>query len=111
MAPHTPELARQALRSHLINGRTSRKGQHLENETLETQPNHHFPVIFVAAVLWFPCHKTIYEMSSSKDGDITCPSGVRLHLSYSSLATRASNCSPGDDAHCGDGRVRVRPFS
>src|SRR6266436_3740336 len=53
-------------RSHLINGWTSRKGQHLENETLETQPNHHFPVIFVAAVLWFPCHKTIYEMSSSK---------------------------------------------
>jgi hypothetical protein len=52
-------------RSHLINARTSRKEQHLESETLETKPNHHFPPVFVAAVLWFSCHKTIYEISSS----------------------------------------------
>ncbi len=51
-------------RSHLINTRTSRKGQHLQNETLETQPNHHFVAVPAATVLWFSCHKSIYEITS-----------------------------------------------
>src|SRR5258708_19834968 len=52
-------------RSHLINARTSQKGRHLQDETVETQPNHHFPPDFITAGLWFPCHKTIYEITSS----------------------------------------------
>jgi hypothetical protein len=54
-------------RSHLINARTSRKGRHLQDETVETQPNHHFPSDSIAAGLWFPCHKTIYEITSSSN--------------------------------------------
>ncbi len=37
-------------RSHLINAWTLRKAQHLEGETLETQPNHHFPGRFRCGV-------------------------------------------------------------
>src|SRR5437899_2335532 len=52
-------------RSHLIKARTPWKGRHLQDETVETQPNHHFPPDSITAGLWFPCHKTIYEISSS----------------------------------------------
>src|SRR5271170_2060607 len=52
-------------RSHVINAWTSRKRQHLQNEKLESQPNHHFPPFSVAASLWFSCHKTIYKITSS----------------------------------------------
>src|SRR5260370_4627212 len=52
-------------RSHLINARTSRKGRHLQDETVETQPNHDFPPDSITADLWFCCHKTIYEITSS----------------------------------------------
>src|SRR5258707_2344603 len=52
-------------RSHLINARTLRKRRHLLSETVETQPNHRFPPVPVAQVLWLACHRTIYETSSS----------------------------------------------
>src|SRR5712692_9329683 len=52
-------------RSHLINARTSRKRGNLRRETVQTQPNHHFPLVSVVRVLWFFCHKTIYEITSS----------------------------------------------
>jgi hypothetical protein len=52
-------------RSHLINTWTSRKGRRLQSETLETQPNHHFPPVAITRVLWLSCHKTIYEITSS----------------------------------------------
>src|SRR5713101_6395628 len=51
-------------RSHLINARTSRKRGNLRRETVQTQPNHHFPLVSVVRVLWFFCHKTIYEITS-----------------------------------------------
>src|SRR6266404_8114114 len=57
--------APEVTRSHLINARTSRKRQHLRSETVETQPNHHFPPVAPAQVLWFFCHRAIYEISSS----------------------------------------------
>src|SRR5712692_6935651 len=52
-------------RSHLINARTLRKRQYLRSETVRTQPNLHVPSVLVVQVLWLPCHKTIYEISSS----------------------------------------------
>ncbi len=52
-------------RSHLINARTSRKRRHLQDETVESQTNHHFLPEPIAAGLWFSCHKTIYEITSS----------------------------------------------
>jgi hypothetical protein len=55
------------IRSHLINAATQRKRQDLGDETVETQPNHHFPSIPVVQVLWHSCHETIYEISSSID--------------------------------------------
>src|SRR5258708_37004136 len=55
----------QNTRSHLINARTSRKRQHLRSETVETQPNHHFPPVAPAQVLWVFCNRAIYEISSS----------------------------------------------
>src|SRR5437879_8445605 len=54
-------------RSHLIKARTPWKGRHLQDETVETQPNHHFPPDSITAGLWFPCHKTIYEISSNEN--------------------------------------------
>src|SRR5258706_14726033 len=59
------EKPEEVARSHLINARTSRKRQHLRSETVETQPNHHFPPVAPAQVLWFFCHRAIYEISSS----------------------------------------------
>src|SRR5437016_11454186 len=56
-------------RSNLINAWTSRKGRHLQDETSQTQPNHHFPPDSTAARLWFSCHKTIYEITSSRSLD------------------------------------------
>src|SRR5258708_37449742 len=55
----------QHTRSHLINARTSWKRKHLRSETVETQPNHHFPPVAPAQVLWFFCDRAIYEISSS----------------------------------------------
>ncbi len=52
--------------SYLINPPKSRKGRHLQDESIETQPNHHFPTDSIAAGLWFSCHKTIYEITSSR---------------------------------------------
>ena len=46
----------------------SRKRQHLRSETVETQPNHHFPPVAPAQVLWFFCNRAIYEISSSLFG-------------------------------------------
>src|SRR5260221_13325897 len=51
-------------RSHLINAPTSWKRWDLQPETVETQPNHHFPPIPIVQVLWHSCHETIYEISS-----------------------------------------------
>ena len=59
------QAAPRITRSHLINARTSLKGRHLQDETVETQPNHHFPPDSITAGLWFCCHKTIYEITSS----------------------------------------------
>jgi hypothetical protein len=59
------ESMRHQTRSHLINAWTSRKGQRLVSETLETQPNHHFPAVSVGSVLWLSCHKTLFEITSS----------------------------------------------
>src|SRR5580693_2133545 len=52
-------------RSHLINAPTSWKRRDLQYETVETQPNHHFPPVPVVQVLWHSCHEIIYEISSS----------------------------------------------
>src|SRR5216683_4447457 len=62
-------------RSHLINARTSRKGRHLQDETVETQPNHDFPPDSITADLWFCCHKTIYEITSSSVRRFFCRGG------------------------------------
>src|SRR6266404_5133290 len=65
--PSAPKVRAETLsRSHLINARTSRKRQHLRSETVETQPNHHFPPVAPAQVLWFFCNRAIYEISSSQ---------------------------------------------
>src|SRR6266404_4160244 len=53
-------------RSYLINARTSRKGRHLQDEAVESQPTHHFPYDSITAGLWFFCHKTIYEITSRR---------------------------------------------
>src|SRR6266436_3392664 len=63
-------------RSHLIKARTPWKGRHLQDETVETQPNHHFPPDSITAGLWFPCHKTIYEISSSQALELPCKAGA-----------------------------------
>jgi hypothetical protein len=64
--PGGPRLGiRKHPRSHLINAAAQRKRQDLGDETVETQPNHHFPSVPVVQVLWHSCHETIYEISSS----------------------------------------------
>src|SRR5260370_9432840 len=63
-------------RSHLINARTLRKRQYLRSETVRTQPNLHVPSVLVVQVLWLPCHKTIYEISSRK----AHANGLRRHI-------------------------------
>src|SRR5437879_10070251 len=75
-------------RSHLTNARTPRKGQHLESGTLETQPNHHFPTVFLVAVLWFSCDKTIYEITSSS---------LEVRVFLNQVDTGAE---PGANFHC-----------
>ena len=45
-----------------INGRASRKRQHLRSGTVETHPNHHFSSI-PEVQMCLSCHNTIHEIS------------------------------------------------
>src|SRR5260370_20900087 len=86
-------------RSHLINARTLRKRQYLRSETVRTQPNLHVPSVLVVQVLWLPCHKTIYEISSSKKAGFWA-----LFLGIAFLAAQFHFCA---DLNSGPGGSHV----